>query len=278
MARTGLRMMPTFPSPSLKFRTAGFPQYGFKASLSGRACPPSSVVKPAPDIPTSADGLPRPFARFRPAPPAWHCVQSRAEPPRAAAQETHVSLPQGSLAPVRVLLSRPSSLLRPHPPVSPARSDFAAPPLIRCAFAVRERLGDPRDLPYFPRPAFSACRRPYAGGSAQPSRCAGRAIPGFLDLRASRHPQDPSLPAIPDGVILSTLHRSLSAAARAFARPSTLASEVPCHPRFSRRPSPGTVGSQARGANGKSPLVGTLTRPVHGKSVRLHRRPDKGPG
>jgi hypothetical protein len=39
MARTGLRMMPTFPSPSLKFRTAGFPQYGFKASLSGGAFP-----------------------------------------------------------------------------------------------------------------------------------------------------------------------------------------------------------------------------------------------
>ncbi len=33
MARTGLRMMPTFPSSSLKFRTAGFPQYGFKAGL-----------------------------------------------------------------------------------------------------------------------------------------------------------------------------------------------------------------------------------------------------
>src|SRR6266566_6822831 len=39
MARTGLRMMPTFPSPPLKFRTAGFPQYGFKAGLSDKACP-----------------------------------------------------------------------------------------------------------------------------------------------------------------------------------------------------------------------------------------------
>src|SRR5262249_52949381 len=41
MARTGLRMMPTSPSPSLKFRTAGFPQYGFKASLSGATCRPA---------------------------------------------------------------------------------------------------------------------------------------------------------------------------------------------------------------------------------------------
>ena len=40
-------------------------------------------------------------------------------------------------------------LLRPHPSVSRARDDFTALPLIRRAFAVRERLGDPRDLPYF---------------------------------------------------------------------------------------------------------------------------------
>ena len=30
-ARTGLRMMPTFPRLSLSFRTAGFPRYGWKA-------------------------------------------------------------------------------------------------------------------------------------------------------------------------------------------------------------------------------------------------------
>ncbi len=39
MARTGLRMMPTFPSPPLKFRTAGFPRYGFKAGISDKAFP-----------------------------------------------------------------------------------------------------------------------------------------------------------------------------------------------------------------------------------------------
>src|SRR3989442_2216667 len=36
-----------------------------------------------------------------------------------------------------------------------------------------------------------------------------------------------------------------------------------CHSRFRRRPSLGAVGSQTRGADGKSPLVGTFTRPVH---------------
>src|SRR4051812_13507664 len=33
-ARTGLRMMPTFPRSPRSFRTAGFPQYGWKAGLS----------------------------------------------------------------------------------------------------------------------------------------------------------------------------------------------------------------------------------------------------
>src|SRR4051812_6423391 len=34
-ARTGLRMMPTFPRSPRSFRTAGFPQYGWKAGLAG---------------------------------------------------------------------------------------------------------------------------------------------------------------------------------------------------------------------------------------------------
>ena len=38
-ARTGLRMMPTSPRSPLSFRTAGFPQYGWKAGLSGGAFP-----------------------------------------------------------------------------------------------------------------------------------------------------------------------------------------------------------------------------------------------
>jgi hypothetical protein len=51
MARTGLRMMPTSPSSPLRFRTAGFPQYGSKAGLSDGAFPAPAPVKPAPGIP-----------------------------------------------------------------------------------------------------------------------------------------------------------------------------------------------------------------------------------
>ena len=38
-ARTGLRMMPTFPRSPLSFRTAGFPQYGWKAGCPSGAFP-----------------------------------------------------------------------------------------------------------------------------------------------------------------------------------------------------------------------------------------------
>src|SRR5439155_10064954 len=85
----------------------------------------------------------------------------------------------------------PSSLLRPHPPVLRAHGDFTVQPLIRRAFAVLERLGHPRDLPYFPCRAIHPSRRPYAGGSAAPSRCTGTAVPGFLVLSPSRHPRLP---------------------------------------------------------------------------------------
>jgi len=49
--------MPTFPSPPLKFRTAGFPQYGFKAGL--RAAPSRAVFRLSrlPAYPLRAYGL-----------------------------------------------------------------------------------------------------------------------------------------------------------------------------------------------------------------------------
>ena len=181
MARTGLRMMPTFPSSSLKFRTVGFPQYGFKASMSDRACRDGELVKPMPGIRSRWSRLRRPFVR----------VANRVMPAtesRAASWSAYRCARSLRLATPGVLGSRPSSvvsarhrLLRPHPPVSRARGAFAAGPLLRHAFAVRARLGDPRDLPYFRGCTFRACYRPYAGGSAPPVplRLPG-AVPGFI--------------------------------------------------------------------------------------------------
>ncbi len=56
MALIGLRMMPTFPWPPLKFRKAGLPRYGFKADLSDGAFLLVLLFKHAPcvhSLPTS---------------------------------------------------------------------------------------------------------------------------------------------------------------------------------------------------------------------------------
>jgi hypothetical protein len=43
-------MMPTFPRSSLSFRTAGFPQYGWKAGFPSGAFLDRQQLKPAPGI------------------------------------------------------------------------------------------------------------------------------------------------------------------------------------------------------------------------------------
>ena len=62
--------------------------------------------------------------------------------------------PQGSSLGFGLCRPDPSSLNRPHAPHSQAHRDFAAWRLIRNAFAVRERLGDPRVVPSFRCPFF----------------------------------------------------------------------------------------------------------------------------
>ena len=262
--------MPTFPPPPLKFRTAGFPQYGFKVSLSAGACPSDDRVKLAPSIPRPALGLLPPSRTSRlHGPRELRCLAPKGNPEGSSPRDAPLT--------PGVLGSGPSSavsvhhgLLRPHPPVSQAPGDFTGLPLIPRAFAVREHRGDPRDLPSFPCRAVRTCRRPYPGGSAGPSR-SWRAqryqAPSNYERVATHTPVSASNPR---RVSLSRLHRSRHAAARAFARPSGLAptgrtappSEVPCHSRFWHWPSPGSAGSQARWANGKSPIVGTSTRLV----------------
>ena len=103
MARTGLRMMPTFPSPPLKFRTAGFPQYGFKAGLSEGAFPARRPIV-----------APIWFASLFRAPRFQTCL-----PPlgvgavvrlSAAIRATMVALPQGSSLRSGLFCPGPSTL------------------------------------------------------------------------------------------------------------------------------------------------------------------------
>jgi len=97
--------MPTFPLPSLKFRTAGFPQYGFKAGVSDSAFPTAIPVKPAPGIPFVVVGLHLSFVLA-----GTETHFSRSMPRRIGQQappfDRQSRSTPGVLAPVRVVVSR----------------------------------------------------------------------------------------------------------------------------------------------------------------------------
>jgi hypothetical protein len=216
-------MVPTFPPPPLRFRTVGFPQYGSKASLSARACPGGDEVKPTPGIPWSP-------AEFTPHLRDAGGYGIGTQPVTAlTGNPARSSLPAPPLTPGvlgsgRVMLSRPSSLIRPHAPVSGAPGDFTTLRRLYPGPSLGGRAGsDPRDLPYFPCRAVPTCRGPYAGGFTAPSRSRGACDRRLPRVRTESPPTTPPLPAIPGGCLLSALHPSLYAAARRFASPSWLA-------------------------------------------------------
>ena len=124
MARTGLRMMPTFPLPPLKFRTAGFPRYGFKAGLSDEAFPGTLVCHRP-----SCSLLP---SRF-PALCQGRCAYGHLRTSGLSA------LPQGPSLRSGLFCPSPSTLTRPHPPHSQAHPDFtvlsAYTRCLRCAYS-----------------------------------------------------------------------------------------------------------------------------------------------
>ena len=198
MARTGLRMMPTFPSPPLKSRTVGFPQYGFKASMSDGTFLIGTRLSLLPTCPHVRSVCRRPAHTsvtagslgLSPGPSALPC---------AAVRRASAPLPQGSLAPARVMLSR--AIIAYYDPMRRSRRHAAISLLaytqrLRCAGAPRRPAGPSLLLlPCFPHMPSTLTRWPTV-----PSRCPHTVIPGFLEFLTSRQPQCPSLPAIPDGV------------------------------------------------------------------------------
>src|SRR4051812_39528820 len=141
-ARTGLRMMPTFPRSPLSFRTAGFPQYGWKAGLSGGAFPDRQRLKPAPRIHLRTAGLPSPFVHLRVGAVAPSCagpltmmmhrpggwVALRPRGPRSG---------PGYAVPVRPRLTGPIRPTRRHIATSPQGGFYAMPSLCVSAEATR---------------------------------------------------------------------------------------------------------------------------------------------
>src|SRR5215210_3307690 len=142
-ARTGLRMMPTFPRSPLSFRTAGFPQYGWKAGLSGGAFPDRQRLKPAPGIRLLTAGLPAPFVHLRVGAVVPYCagpltitmhrhggwVALRPRGPRSG---------PGYAVPVRPRLTGPIRPTRRHIATSPQGGLYAMPSLCGSAEATRE--------------------------------------------------------------------------------------------------------------------------------------------
>jgi hypothetical protein len=97
-------MMPTFPRPSLSFRTAGFPQYGWKAGFPSGAFPDHQRLKPAPGMRCPMFGLHPPFVHLVATTVVPHCVGPRTR--LRTALEGYYSSAPGVLARVRVVVSR----------------------------------------------------------------------------------------------------------------------------------------------------------------------------
>ena len=140
-------MMPTFPRSPLSFRTASFPQYGWKAGCPSGAFLGDQRLKPAPGIRRPPSSLHPPFVHLVVASIIPYCAGSGLDhaPPWWVTSPP----PQGPSLGSGLFCPGPSSLNRPHPPHSQVHRDFTACRLIRDAFAVRERLGDPRAVPGF---------------------------------------------------------------------------------------------------------------------------------
>jgi hypothetical protein len=127
-------------------------------------------------------------------------------------------LPQGPSLGSGLFCPGPSSLNRPHPPHSRAHRDFTARRLIRNAFAVRERLGDPRVVPGF-RCSFLPGMPSSPTPGSPTSTCSRTSMPTWPSPSNHRL-GTPDTPAIRSTRgLISWLHWFASATACQVARP-----------------------------------------------------------
>jgi hypothetical protein len=103
-ARIGLRMMPTFPRSPLSFRTASFPQYGWKADCPSGAFLGDWRLKPAPGIHRPPSSLHPLFVHFVVATAARS--ESGLRTRSCTAMRWNTPPTPGALARVRVVVSR----------------------------------------------------------------------------------------------------------------------------------------------------------------------------
>jgi hypothetical protein len=151
------------------------------------------ALKSAPDIHAASSGLPPPFVHRVVPSVTPHRVGPQTR--RCTAMKWFYHKPQGSSLRSGLCCPGPSSLNRPHPPHAQAHRDFTARRLIRDAFAVRERRGDPRVVPSFRCPF-----RPDMPSSPTPGSSSSLRFQNFaMTTRSSPHPNrldTPNVPAI----------------------------------------------------------------------------------
>jgi hypothetical protein len=140
-------MMPTSPRPPLSAGQRVFPSTAGRLAYQAGPTQIVSQLKPAPGIHRRTPGLSSPFVHLV---ANIGCpVLSRVMGPKVHRHAVGSHLPQGPSLRSRLCCPGPSSLNRPHAPHSQAHRNFTAQRLICGAFAVRERLGDPRVDPSF---------------------------------------------------------------------------------------------------------------------------------
>ena len=149
--------MPTFPRSSLSFRTAGFPQYGWKVGFPSGAFLDRRQLKPAPGIRCPSSSLHSPFVHLR---------SQRGYPALCRATDSiahrhggilllHPRGPRsgsGYSVPIRHHLCDPIRPPRGHIAISPQGGLYAMPSLCGSAEATREWFRA------FTAHSFLACR------------------------------------------------------------------------------------------------------------------------
>ena len=200
-----IRPSKSFPPPPLKFRTAGFPQYGFKQAVRSALRPcPAALTLPQWEI------SPR-RVWFR----SGTCVQAA----RLGSDTTH--LPSGPWLRQRLYCPPASWLTMATSALLSARRRFHR--LLSAALLTLRRS------PIYSARPWRACRGPYAGGSRD---CLGRFFHHGLGLRPFSRGSATTLSThrIRRGS-LTTLQPSLYAAARSLACPApdgTFTTELAC--------------------------------------------------
>jgi hypothetical protein len=153
---------------------------------------------------------------------------------------------------------------RRHPGTSRGHRVYPGPSLCGSAEATRETF------PTFPGVLSARAADLTPVGPLVPPVRLGRSDTRLPRMPSESPPTAPSLPAMLDGgPFRGGIVRVMLRPVRLPGPPGWLRRSVlprllrdPCHSRFGHGPSPSSAGSQARWANGKSPIVGTCARLV----------------